>query len=67
MYRKVTIVGDGILTRQGLDGVLVLNTVGGNRGISAPSGGQAVLIDERRNESGWGAVGSPSILESLFK
>jgi len=31
MYQKVTIVGDGILNQQGLDGILALRTVAGNR------------------------------------
>jgi len=33
MYQKVTIVGDGILNQQGLDGILALNTAAGNRDI----------------------------------
>jgi hypothetical protein len=37
MYQKVTIVGDGILNQQGLDGILALNTVAGNRDIAVLS------------------------------
>ena len=37
MYQKVTIVGDGILNQQGLDGILALNTVAANRDIGVLS------------------------------
>ncbi len=41
--------------------------VAGFQAISALSGRQVVLVDQRQNEAGSGAVGCPSIPESLFK
>ena len=56
MYQKLTIVGDGILTHQGLDGILALSTVAGNR-VSRFLARRPRLIQPKQSQRCWFVLG----------